>query len=142
MIVCSGNINRSPAAATMLRFMFKSDTLQVSSSGLGKGSMQSKKMGSAMNSVMERAGYPWTEHYSEHISSYDLKAFDYILVMGPGQKKKIQDMSIPESKVKNLGAYIGLSSIPDPQFTGQFSEVVSYLERSLKAFLEEVGLKS
>lgn len=141
LVVCSGNINRSPAAQLML-MAWTGQWHKIQSCGLGAGAKHGFQMTKPMKKAMAEAGYETPAHFSTHISKFDLSAFDYILTMGSGQKKKVEAMGVPESKVKSLGGYIGLGSIPDPQFTRDFSGVVAILEKSLKVFLrEELGIE-
>lgn len=143
LFLCHGNINRSAAGEIILKSMFPS--VEVRSAGLkdkAGGQITNKRMREALNS----AGYSTEGIRSRKASQDDIDWSDIVLYMDDSNEKKIVEQFGENTLMKSrrLGMYIGVSKIPDPQFSGPeaFKQVVAMIETSIKKFAGVYGLQA
>ena len=120
LVVCSGNINRSPAG----EFLFKKyGYINVDSCGLGKTAAKGLPITKRMREFIGED----VQHTSKQITSSLVEWSDIIYVMGPGQAKKVNTI-YNTSKAVILGG----SRIEDPHFTGNYKQVYEHIENTIK----------
>jgi len=111
MMVCVGNICRSPIAEVLLQH--QQPQLKVFSSGLG--ALVGKPADSSSIDIMNQKGIDLKNHCAQQINSVLVAASDLILVMEEGHINAIQSQ-FPESrgKVHLIGKWIDNKEVPDP----------------------------
>ena len=129
LVVCAGNICRSPIAEVMLQAALPNKT--VTSAGL----VAKDGMAADANSiaVCAAANIDLTQHSARRINSSLCANNDLILVMEPQHQADIASR-YPEvsGKVLLLGKWIGVKEIPDPhkQHIEAFEHAFSLIEQS------------
>lgn len=136
LIVCVGNICRSPTAEYLLRQRLDDATFEVSSAGLS--AVVDHPAESSADGVMGDHGVDAGAHRARQLTVELLREADLVLVMEPSHIPGVRRMA-PEAsgKVFLLGKWIGDTPIPDP-FRKQrivFEEVYELIERSVDAWL-------
>lgn len=132
LILCHGNLNRSPAAEVILRRL--RPELEVVSAGLKtRGGLRVAKK---MRDALRRAGYGEPETRSRPATRELVDRADVVLYMDDGNLRRLLEQ-FGESSAKKyhcLADLIDESRIPDPHFdkTGEeHDRVVVMLERAL-----------
>jgi len=111
MLVCIGNICRSPMAEVMLKNQYPQ--LTVYSSGLG--ALVGKPADPFSVELMAEKGIDLTNHCAQQINSVLVSSSDLILVMEQKHISKLHSQ-YPESrgKVHLIGKWIDSQEVPDP----------------------------
>lgn len=143
LVLCHGNINRSPLCAAVL----KKAGLSVKSAGfLEDGTRAAKKMRDAAAPL----GLDLTEHRSTLITPELTSWADMIVYMDNGNHKRLKafEEEFPtECRVPwvCLGFYVRLPRIPDPGFMArdskEFSDTVALIVRASEALAQELIAK-
>ena len=119
LIVCVGNICRSPTAEYLLRQQLeqKGSKAQVHSAGLG--ALVDKPAAPKAIVLAETIGIDLTPHRAQQLTRERIKQHDLILVMEQGHIKAVENIA-PESrgKVHLLGRWQQNIEIPDPYQKG------------------------
>jgi len=120
LVVCSGNINRSPAG----KYLFKKyGYTNVDSCGLGKTAAKGLPVTKRMREVIGED----IKHNSKQITKELVEWSDIIFVMGPGQVKKVNTLFNTDK-----ATILGGKRIEDPHFTGNYKQVYDHIENSVK----------
>lgn len=114
LIVCIGNICRSPVAEAMLRAQLPNK--QFASAGLGA------RVGEGVDPIArqlaEAAGLNVAEHCARQLTPAMLQAADLVLVMSDGQRRAVAELSpAAMGKTMRLGNWLEGGKgrdIPDP----------------------------
>lgn len=111
LVVCDGNICRSPTAQIMLAVSRPEKS--VSSAGLV--GLEGADMAAQAREIAEQAGLHCPQHVARRITGDMCRGSDLILVMEARQKEKIS-MRFPEASGKTflLTHWNGRYDIPDP----------------------------
>lgn len=148
MMVCLGNICRSPMAAAVLATRareIKSKDIAVTSSGtsawhVGQGPNPPSQR------VWERAGYAYT-HVASQTSPDRIKRADLVLVMDSDNLAKVLAMSDPIQHAKvfylrDFDVSDDEREIPDPygREDQAFESVLTMVERSIDGLLIALGV--
>lgn len=129
LVVCHGNVCRSPAAEKILRKMYPD--LSVVSAGLRctPGKIISRKM----RTVLEVGGYD-SDGRSKIITDEMIAVADVVLYMDDSNALKLLSMIGHEGmqKCKRISDLLGIKSIKDPNFSpiDRHYAVVGQLERA------------
>lgn len=130
LIVCAGNICRSPVAAAMLRKRLPD--LQVHSAGLG--AVVGNGVEPKAKYIAESAGLDVEEHHARQLDTRMLTDADLVLVMSEGQRQELV-RRWPEMRGKTLlmGKWLIQNEsidIPDPYHKS--TEVFEHVHRLLQ----------
>ncbi|MBS4019189.1 MAG: low molecular weight phosphotyrosine protein phosphatase [Dechloromonas sp.] len=151
LLVCMGNICRSPTAEVVLRHMIKinglGDRVEVDSAGT-----HGYHVGEAPDSRTQRAasarGYNLSQLRARKVALQDLDYFDLILAMDRSNLDNLQRMAMPEQlpKIQLLMDYAGNfedDEVPDPYYgLGHgFDLVLDMVEDAAKGVVEAVQKK-
>ncbi|MBE0490322.1 MAG: low molecular weight phosphotyrosine protein phosphatase [Halomonas sp.] len=114
LVVCTGNICRSPVAEAMLRRSMPDK--QLSSAGLG--ALVGHGVEPTARALVEAEGLDVSGHQARQLTVDMLHSADLILVMSNGQRRAIADLA-PEAlgKTMTLGKWLEAGKgkeIPDP----------------------------
>lgn len=137
MMVCIGNICRSPVAEVLLQS--KQPQLKVFSSGLG--ALVGKPADKHSIDLMALKNIDLNNHCAQQINSVLVSVADLILVMEQGHIDAIQSQ-FPESrgKVHLIGKWIGNKKVPDPYKKDRdaFISAVELIEEGLDGWQEKL----
>jgi len=136
LIVCVGNICRSPAAEALLDHKLEGKGLTISSAGIG--ALVGNPMDKTAHEVLNDHGVEHTAHRARQVDSEMLHRADLILVMEQSHIQHIRQIA-PEVHGKTflLGKWLDDTEIPDPyrQSKPAFEHVHSLLTQSVESWL-------
>jgi protein-tyrosine phosphatase len=135
LIVCVGNICRSPMAEGLLRARIRHrHGFEVSSAGVG--ALVGHPADPAAIELMAERGIDITGHRARQVTQEMLAAADLVLVMEKGHQDEVHRMS-PHSrgKVHRIGRF-GDFDVPDPYRRGReaFEDALALIERGVADF--------
>jgi protein-tyrosine phosphatase len=130
LVVCTGNICRSPVAAALLRQRLPSR--QIDSAGLG--ALVGQPAAPQARALAEADGLDVADHQAQQLTPELINAHDLILVMSDGQRRAVGEVA-PEAfgKTLLLGRWLDGGKgqeIPDPY--RKSDEVFAHVHRLLK----------
>ncbi|WMJ71516.1 low molecular weight protein-tyrosine-phosphatase [Stenotrophomonas sp. 24(2023)] len=113
LVVCVGNICRSPSAEVMLREAVSAKGIQVSSAGLG--ALVDHRIDATAQQLLQEHGFDGGAHRARQISPALLSGADLVLTMERKHIHRIIAIA-PEASGKTflLGKWQGDREIPDP----------------------------
>ena len=136
LIVCVGNICRSPAAEALLAHKLEGKGLTIISAGIG--ALVGNPMDKTAHEVLNDHGVEHTAHRARQVDSEMLHRADLILVMEQSHIQHIRQIA-PEVHGKTflLGKWLDDTEIPDPyrQSKPAFEHVHSLLTQSVESWL-------
>lgn len=139
LIVCVGNICRSPTAEHLMRAALHDTDILVSSAGLG--ALVDKPIEATALSVLQQHGHTPHEHCARQLTGSILREHDLILVMERRHIQGISDMA-PQARGKTflLGKWLDEREIPDPYRRDRetFEHVYSLIEASVAAWAKRL----
>lgn len=135
LVVCVGNICRSPTAEALLQHHLQGRGLDISSAGVG--ALVDKPMDATARELLQEHGLDLPEHQARQLTRDLAHRSDLILVME--QKHLSAVLSIaPEARGKTflLGKWLKDKEIPDPyrQQRPAFEHVYRLIEESVRAW--------
>lgn len=148
MMVCLGNICRSPMAAAVLVTKVRdisSKSIEVSSSGtsnwhVGEGANPPSKR------TWERAGYVH-QHLASQITPERIATSDLVLVMDRSNLKNVIALAATEDQrkvhlLRSFDLTADHDEVPDPygMADGAFEEVLGMVERAVDGLLNALGV--
>jgi len=112
LVLCYGNICRSPAAEYMLKAKLP-ERFVVDSAGVG--ALVGHGADETVVSLMKNHDIDITEHKAKQVTRTILSQFDLVLVMEQSHIEAVTKIA-PEArgKTKLLGCWLGNKEIPDP----------------------------
>lgn len=147
LIVCLGNICRSPVVAEVVRHRFAAAgrSLVVESCGTG-GWHAGHRADARMREAAREAGYDLSGHRARQIEAADFQRFDRVLGMDLANLRDLAARCPPALRDK-LGLFLptagveGVVEVPDPYYGGpeDFRYVVSLAERGADGLLARLG---
>lgn len=135
LVICAGNICRSPTAEHLLRRRLAGADIRVSSAGLT--AVVGHPIESNALATLQRHGQQPHEHQARQLTSELLQAADLVLTM---EQRHLQDLfrQFPESRGKSflLGKWQHDREIPDPYRQGQaaFEHAYALIEEGADAW--------
>ncbi|MEW8085143.1 MAG: hypothetical protein AB2652_00630 [Candidatus Thiodiazotropha endolucinida] len=135
LVLCYGNIYRSPLAENLLKKYFSSETYNIMSAGFHK--KENRTCEPEYLQILEEYGYDLYEHRSKNVKPSDLKWADIILIMDRYNLDMLKKMdSDCISKTIWIGAFSKRKSVEvqDPYDKGyDFTrDVISDIELCIK----------
>lgn len=143
LFVCLGNICRSPMAEAMFRDLVKREGLEekieVDSAGTGDWHIGHPPHRGTLE-ILKKNGIGAEGLKARQIVSTDLEEFDYIIAMDSDNMANIRKLQAqyPKASIGVLLDYvphIQNKDVPDPYFTGNFTEVYELVEQGCKELL-------
>jgi protein-tyrosine phosphatase len=139
LIVCIGNICRSPTAENLLRGALTRCDITVSSAGLA--AVGGHPIESTARKVLEEHGHVPSEHSAVQLTPQSINESDLILVMEQRHINGVLDVA-PEArgKVFLLGKWQGNREISDPYRQGKPAFVHAYalIEEAVHAWAQRL----
>lgn len=139
LIVCVGNICRSPTAEHLLRVALRDTDIQVSSAGLG--ALVDKPIEPTALSVLQQHGHSPEPHRARQLTGSILRDNDLVLVMEKRHIQGITDLA-PQVRGKTflLGKWIEEREIPDPYRRDRetFELIYGLIENSVNAWAQRL----
>lgn len=136
LLVCVGNICRSPTAEYLLRDRLRDASLEISSAGLG--ALEDHPMDATAASLLTEHGIDASAHRGRQLQATMLREVDLVLVMEKSHAARIARLA-PEAsgKVLLLGKWLGEKEIPDPygQSRPAFEHVYGLIEQASTRWL-------
>ena len=148
LMVCTGNICRSPTAEGVMRHVAKKrglgDRVRVASAGTHDYHVGESPDPRTLKHASER-GYDLSAQRAAQVSNADFHKFDYILAMDRGHLRVLRSMAPPGSKAK-LGLFLEASGkwkgedVPDPYYGGVegFEQVLDMAEEAAERWLDRI----
>lgn len=150
LMVCLGNICRSPMAQGILESKIKKISLnwEVDSAGTS-GCHDGEKPDQRAIETCKRYGIDITKQRSRKLKQEDFSRFDWILTMDKSNLENVLKLS-PDikysKKVKPLLSFLSYHSsyteVPDPYYYNNFDEVFSLLESVMDLVIEDLTNES
>lgn len=114
LIVCVGNICRSPIAEILFKQRFEQANLSVSVSSAGLGALVEYPAHDVAQELMQERGLDLYYHRARQLSSEIVFGSDLILTMSTDQQKQVEN-NYPSTcgRVHRLGKW-GCYDVPDP----------------------------
>lgn len=136
LLVCVGNICRSPTAEYLLRHRLDDASVHISSAGLG--ALEDHPMDATAASLLLEHGIDASGHRGRQLSTSMLRDADLVLVMEREHAARIARLA-PEAsgKVLLLGKWLGEKEIPDPyrQSRPAFEHVYGLIDQAVARWL-------
>lgn len=139
LIVCTGNICRSPIAEHLLREALQGSDIAVSSAGLG-ALVDHPIDGSAL-ATLQHHGHRPPSHRARQLTAELAHEADLILTMEQGQiQSMIQRVPETRGKIFLLGKWQSEQEIPDPYRQGPeaFEHSYGLIERAVASWAERL----
>ena len=144
LMVCLGNICRSPLAEGILKSKINTSEIFVDSAGTGGYHIGNLPDTRSMD-VAQKNGIDISDQRCRKFSRHDFKMFDTIYVMDKSNYANVIALSETDEdrkKVKLLleAADLGLSEVPDPYYGGAdgFEYVYGLIERACNQIVKKL----
>jgi protein-tyrosine phosphatase len=139
MLVCTGNVCRSPMAERSMQQRLKgSANFTVASSGIG--ALVDQPADKNAVAVMRERGLGLEGHRGRQLDLEFARGFDLLLVMEDSQQRWIeQRMPVLRGRVKRLGHWLDLE-VPDPYGlpVEAFRETRDLIEKAVDSWVERI----
>lgn len=141
LVVCIGNICRSPVAEAMLRAQLPNK--HFASAGLG--ARVGEGVDPKARQLAETAGLNVAEHSARQLTPAMLQAADLVLVMSDGQRRAVAELSPTAlGKTMRLGNWLESGKgrdIPDPYHKSQevFEHVHQLMSEATQAWVKKLA---
>lgn len=136
LVVCVGNICRSPTGEALLKGKLEGRGIHVSSAGLS--ALVDKPVDATAAEVMAAAGVYLPDHQARQLTADMLRGADLVLAMEQKHLQSIHSMA-PEARGKTFlfGKWSDNREVPDPyrQQLPAFEHVFRILDESATAWL-------
>lgn len=137
LVVCVGNICRSPSGEYLLKKLLPMK--EIASAGVG--ALVGKPADSMAAEIAEANGISLGSHVAQQLSSDLCRDYDLILVMEKGHIEAVTKIA-PEARGKTMlfGQWIGQKDIPDPyrQSREAFEHAYSLIEDAANAWAKKL----
>lgn len=148
LVVCTGNICRSPTGEGVLRHLVKERGLdgrvRIASAGTEDYHVGDAPDPRTLKHASKR-GYDLSTQRAAQVTQQDFEAYDYILAMDRGHLRILRGMQPQGSKAK-LGLFLEASGkwkgedVPDPYYGGVagFEQVLDMVEEAAARWLDRI----
>ena len=146
LMICHGNICRSPMAEFILKDMVKKkgmeDSFLIASCATSR-----EEIGNSLHpgarAKLDEMGIPHKKRAAVQLTKEDYTTYDYLLCMDQWNIINVKRIigHDPKHKVHLLLEYAGVKrDIADPWYTGNFDVTYDDIVQGCEAFLEELGV--
>lgn len=149
LVVCTGNICRSPTAEGVLREKAKqrglADRIKVASAGTHDYHVGEAPDARAIRHATQR-GYDLSRQRARQVSREDFAAFDYILAMDRSHLRLLRSIAPADARARVV-LYLDTSAasrgqdVPDPYYGGPegFERVLDMVEEAADRWLDAIA---
>ncbi|RYG19980.1 MAG: low molecular weight phosphotyrosine protein phosphatase [Chitinophagaceae bacterium] len=146
LMVCMGNICRSPLAEGIMRQMVKEENLdwEISSAGTGAWHV-GKAPDNRSIEVAKKAGYDISEQRGKHFNSGFFEVYDYIFVMDKNNYREVIKQAKTDKHKDKVQYFLAdYGEVLDPYhhdhlFEPVFEEIEARCKRIIKRLNEKQG---
>lgn len=145
LMVCLGNICRSPMAEGIMKNIIDERGLNWKVDSAGTGSWHTGEMPDARaRSMASQRGIDISGQRARQVTSGDFDDYDLILAMDRSNLHDLQSLARDNrasEKVRAITDFApdcGYSGVPDPYYDGSFEEVFGLLEKVCRAAVDEI----
>lgn len=149
MMVCLGNICRSPTAEGVLRTMVAKRGLahqfEIASSGTSGHWHEGEQADSRARSHAKQRGYDLSQHRAKPLRTEDFASYDYLMAMDANNLADMKRKCPPAHAHKlhlllDFAPDCGHKHVPDPYYDGgeAFTLVLDLCEKGCNGFIEHV----
>lgn len=138
LLVCLGNICRSPSAEAVLRHMAaeRGLTHEFDSAGTGAYHIGDPPDYRAI-AEGEKRGYDLRSIKARLLRAQDFNAFDLVLGMDQTNYREMQALC-PAGAVAQIGLFLEQGELADPYYSGRFPQCFDQIERGAAALLDRL----
>jgi protein-tyrosine phosphatase len=146
LVVCTGNICRSPTGEGVLRHLVEkrglADRIEVASAGTHDYHVGECPDARSIRHARRR-GYDLSPLRASQVTREDFERYDYILAMDRGHLRILRNMAPKDAKAR-LGMFLEASArwkgedVPDPYYGGveHFERVLDMVEEAAERWVE------
>ena len=138
LMVCLGNICRSPLAEGVMRHLVKKEGLdwEIDSAGTGNWHIgQPPHHGSVR--VARNHGVDISSQLCRQFRTSDFDEFNLILVMDNNNLADVLAQVRNDADKKKVQLFLGDKEVPDPYYTNLFEEAFELIEQGCRNIIEE-----
>jgi len=148
LLVCTGNICRSPTAEGVMRHLARkrglADHVRIESAGTHDYHVGEPPDPRTLEHASKR-GYDLSAQRASQVRPEHFRTFDYILAMDRGHLRMLRAMAPQDAKAK-VGLFLEASGrwkgedVPDPYYGGVsgFEEVLDMVEEAAERWLDRI----
>jgi protein-tyrosine phosphatase len=142
LMVCTGNICRSPTAEGVFRFLLEKhllkEQIQVESAGTHHYHVGEAPDRRAIAHARKR-GYDLSGLRARQVRAADFEEFDLLLAMDRGHLRFLEQMCPPKHRRK-LRLFVAGQDVPDPYYgdAEHFEAALDLIEEAAKRLLDEL----
>lgn len=138
LVVCTGNICRSPTGERLLRQLLPNLTIDSA----GTSGLSGEPADQTASLIAQRHGLSLEGHIARKLTPAMAREYDLILVMEPSHIESVTAIA-PEArgKIMLFGHWLTQKSIPDPyrKSSEAFEHVYELLAQASKAWANQLG---
>ncbi len=142
LVICAGNICRSPYAAGRLQCLIPSHTVHSAGLLTENSGLIGASAAPEAQAIAHSLGIDLTAHQARQINTAMVDGCDLILAMNQNQIDMLSRM-FPKARHKTMlfGHWIGVSQIDDPyqKSSAVFQQVYAVLDRAAQAWADKLG---
>lgn len=147
LMVCLGNICRSPLAEGILKSKVDSEKIQVDSAGTGGWHVGDLPDPRSIE-IAKKYGLDITDQRGKQFSTYDFEIYDHIFVMDNSNYRDVIKLAKNDSEIKKVKRILDEIfpgenvDVPDPYYGGDqgFENVYQMLDQACTVFAEKIAL--
>jgi protein-tyrosine phosphatase len=140
LVVCTGNICRSPSGEGVLKALARQQNLSVEVESAGTHDYH---VGEAPDrraiAHAKKRGYDISRQRARQVTQADFDKFDLLLAMDRGHLRFLEKMCPPKDRHK-LRLFAAGREVPDPYYGGaeHFEQALDLIEEAAKRLLDEL----